>query len=60
MRLRSSILEVMAALKIYKRNGRNILGLGRGGSKQPVSNEKIQRALANGNIRAILSSTISV
>jgi hypothetical protein len=31
MKLRSSILEVMAALKIYKRSGKNILELGRGG-----------------------------
>jgi hypothetical protein len=35
MRLRSSTLEVMAVVKIYKRNGRNILGLGRGGDKFP-------------------------
>jgi hypothetical protein len=31
MRLRSSTLEVMAVLKIYKRSGKNILELGRGG-----------------------------
>jgi hypothetical protein len=31
MKLRSSTLEVMAALKIYKRSGKYILGLGRGG-----------------------------
>jgi hypothetical protein len=31
MRLRSSTLEVMAVLKIYKGSGRNILGLGKGG-----------------------------
>jgi hypothetical protein len=31
MRLRSSTLEVMAALKIYKRSGKNISELGKVG-----------------------------
>jgi hypothetical protein len=31
MRLRSSTLEVMAVVKIYKKSGKNILGLGKGG-----------------------------
>jgi hypothetical protein len=37
MKLRSLILEVMAALKIYKGSGRNILGLGKGGFKTFLS-----------------------
>jgi hypothetical protein len=34
MRLRSSTLEAMAVLKIYKRSGKYISGLGRGGSNR--------------------------
>jgi hypothetical protein len=34
MRLRSSTLEVMAVVKIYKRNGKYILGLGKVGFRE--------------------------
>jgi hypothetical protein len=37
MRLRSSTLEVMAAVNIYKGSGRNILGLGKDGFNLPLN-----------------------